>query len=338
MRILALDDDPQMLEQFQMLLSDHGHKVECTTSAEAAMALVHGGSVQIVLVDQIMPGMSGLDFCRALRAEKLPGYVYCIMISGNGTQEDRIAALTAGADDFIAKPYDNRELIERVQIAARLMSTDVNEVTVFALAKLAESRDPETGAHLERVQHYCKLLGDELAKNPKYKDTIDDEFIRLLFQTSPLHDIGKVGIPDSVLLKPGKLTPDEFEVMKKHTCIGEQTLQAALDKFPGAMFLQMARDIAAAHHERFDGSGYPRKLAGEQIPLAARIVAVADVYDALTSKRIYKAAEDHSRAMEIIVEGQGTQFDPDAIDAFKGLAQEFATISNGCRDQARKAA
>jgi len=285
-----------------------------------------------------MPNMSGLDFCRAIRGERLPTYAYCIMLSGLCGQEERIGALAAGADDFIAKPFDSRELLERVQVGARLMSMNVHEITVFALAKLAESRDPDTGAHLERVQTYCRLIARELSQLEKYRDVIDEDFIRVLFQTSPLHDIGKVGIPDSVLLKPGRLTPEEFEVMKKHTAIGEQTLQAALDKFPGALFLQMARDIAAAHHERFDGSGYPRRLAGEEIPLAARIVAVADVYDALTSKRVYKEAMDHEHAMMTIVQGRGTQFDPDAVDAFNRMNREFGAISAGFQDTVAQAA
>jgi putative two-component system response regulator len=338
MRILALDDDPDMLDAFETLLTGNGHSVERATSAEQALEIVRNGTIQVVLCDQLMPGMSGLDFCRAIRSERLPCYVYCIMVSALGGQEDRIAALTAGADDFLAKPFDARELLERIHVASRLLTMSFHDVTVFALAKLAESRDPDTGAHLERVQHYCRSLALELATLEKYQDVIDDEFVALLFQTSPLHDIGKVGVPDRILLKPGKLTSEEFEVMKTHTTIGAQTLQAALNRFPSAMFLQMARDIAASHHERFDGTGYPQGLAGEQIPLAARIVAVADVYDALTSKRIYKKAEDHSRARSGILQGRGTQFDPDVVDAFERLQLEFLRISRECRELAAVAA
>ncbi|HEY1628285.1 MAG TPA: response regulator, partial [Tepidisphaeraceae bacterium] len=277
MRVLALDDDPEILECLDLLLAEHGYSVECVTNPHVAMQAIRNGAAQIVLCDQAMPEMDGLDFCRALRTERLPSYIYCIMISAHNSQEQRLGALAAGADDFLAKPFDARELLHRIHIGTRLMTMTLHEITVFALAKLAESRDPETGAHLERVRNYCQLLAKELGGLEKYQRIINDEFVELIFQTSPLHDIGKVGIPDAVLLKPGKLTCEEFEIMKKHTTIGEQTLQAALDRFPGAGFLQMARDIAAAHHERFDGTGYPRQLAGEQIPLPARIVAIADV-------------------------------------------------------------
>ncbi|HMB95020.1 MAG TPA: HD domain-containing phosphohydrolase, partial [Tepidisphaeraceae bacterium] len=321
-----------------LLLAHHGYEVECITDPIRALRIVREGGAQIVICDRLMPQMDGLDFCRSMRAERLSGYVYCIMISGFADQENRLDALAAGADDFIAKPFDARELLHRVRVGARLMSMSLHEITVFALAKLAESRDPETGAHLERVRNYCQLLAEELSRLEQYRKVIDHKFVELIFQTSPLHDIGKVGIPDAVLLKPGKLTPEEFEVMKKHTIIGEQTLQAAVDRFPGAEFLEMARDIAAAHHERFDGKGYPRQLAAEKIPLAARIVAVADVYDAMTSKRVYKEAQDHQEVAAIIQQGRGTQFDPDVVDAFNRLSGEFLAISQRYREPLAKAA
>jgi putative two-component system response regulator len=338
MRVLALDDDPEILECLDLLLADHGYAVECITDPRVALQIIRNGAAQIVLCDQSMPEMDGLDFCRALRTERLPSYIYCIMISAHSSQEQRLSALAAGADDFLAKPFDARELLHRIHIGTRLMTMTLHEITVFALAKLAESRDPETGAHLERVRNYCQLLARELASVEKYQRIINEEFIELIFQTSPLHDIGKVGIPDAVLLKPGKLTPEEFEIMKKHTTIGEQTLQAALDRFPGAAFLQMARDIAAAHHERFDGQGYPRQLIGEQIPLAARIVAVADVYDAMISKRVYKQAQDHEEAAAAIRQGRGTQFDPEIVDAFERLAARFLAISDRYREPLAEAA
>src|SRR5207244_11500403 len=172
-------------------------------------------------------------------------------------------------DVFRAKPLAPDELLARLHSAERILSLETRDVAIFSLAKLAESRDPETGAHLERVQGYCRALAQQLAADRQFADEIDPEFMRLLYATSPLHDIGKVGIPDSVLLKPGRLSDREFEIMKTHTSIGGQTLDAALKRFPKTKFLRMARDIAAAHHERFDGSGYPAGLAGEQIPLSA---------------------------------------------------------------------
>jgi PAS domain S-box-containing protein len=203
----------------------------------------------------------------------------------------------------------------------QLMAT--RDVSVFALAKLAESRDPETGEHLERMRTYAQLLAEQLRRAGPYVDQIDDTFLEDLFRSSPLHDIGKVGIPDSVLLKPGRLTADEFEVMKRHTLIGADTLESALQHTGHGGFLQMAAGIARWHHERFDGSGYPDKLAGQNIPLAARIVALADVYDALTSPRVYKSAYDPRLAREMIEAESGRHFDPVVVDAFRVCYPDF---------------
>jgi putative two-component system response regulator len=207
-----------------------------------------------------------------------------------------------------------------------MLSLETRDVAIFAMAKLAESRDPETGAHLERVQRYARALTQQLRRAGRFAGQIDDEFIRLIYLTSPLHDIGKVGIPDCVLLKPGRLSDHEFEMMKAHTTLGGQTLEAALRKFPNVKFLQMARDIAMTHHERVDGKGYPAGLAGDSIPLAGRIVAVADVYDALTSKRVYKDAFGHEVAKSIIVADAGTHFDPLVVDAFVAAEAEFQAV------------
>jgi putative two-component system response regulator len=197
---------------------------------------------------------------------------------------------------------------------------------------MAESRDPETGAHLERVQSYCRVLAQQLSGMGKYAGEIEPDFVRLLYGTSPLHDIGKVGIPDSVLLKPGRLSDREFDIMKTHTSIGAETLDAALKRFPKTKFLRMARDIAASHHERFDGSGYPAKLVGEDIPLSGRIVALADVYDALTSKRVYKDAFAHEVARGIILKESGSHFDPAIVEAFVAVEQAFIAIRDRFRE------
>jgi putative two-component system response regulator len=234
--------------------------------------------------------------------------------------------MSAGADDFVAKPYHAAELVARLRAGERVLALETREMAIFALAKLVESRDEDTGNHLERVQHYSRALAQELAKKPAFQGAIDAEFIRLIHLTSPLHDIGKVGIPDSILLAPGRLNDAEFAIMKTHTTLGAKTLDVALRRYPGARFLQFARDIAASHHERYDGTGYPLGLAGEEIPLCARTVALADVYDALTSKRVYKPALDHVVARSIVVKGSGSQFDPAIVQAFLAAEQEFIAI------------
>jgi putative two-component system response regulator len=263
-----------------------------------------------------MPEMSGVDLCRAIRAEDMDAYVYVVLLTSHNGPHERVAGLRAGADDFVVKPSNLAELRARLAAGERVLSLETRDVAIFALAKLAESRDAGTGAHLERVRSYSRVLAQHLATTSRFEREIDAEQIRLVYQTSPLHDIGKVGIPDSVLLKPGRLTEAEFEVMKRHTSIGAHTLDAARQRFPEIKFLKMARDIAASHHERFDGSGYPEGLAGDEIPLAARIVAVADVYDALTSQRVYKDAYSHEVARQSILDLAGTQFDPDLVTAF----------------------
>jgi putative two-component system response regulator len=246
-----------------------------------------------------------------------------ILVTSHDSPEATVAGLSAGADDFVGKPFHPSELIARVRTGERILSLETRDVAIFAMAKLAESRDPETGAHLERVRSYCRILAQDLAKQAKFQPLIDQEFIRLIYSTSPLHDIGKVGIPDCVLLKAGRLSAREFEIMKTHTTIGAETLDSALRAFPGVKFLQMAREIAATHHERWDGSGYPSGLGGESIPLSGRIVAVADVYDALTSKRVYKDAFTHDIARAMIVKDSGSHFDPDVVAAFIRVESRF---------------
>jgi putative two-component system response regulator len=200
------------------------------------------------------------------------------------------------------------------------------------MANLTESRDHDTGQHLERVRSYAQLLARRLMDSPKFRGVIDDKFVRLIYETSPLHDIGKVAIPDNILRKPGKLTEEEFAIMRTHTTLGTATLDLALQRYPDAEFLQFARDIVACHHERFDGTGYPNHLAGEDIPLCARIVAVADVYDALTSDRVYRTALPHATARRMIIDGSGNHFDPNIVEAFVDLSDQFESISLSLAD------
>ncbi|HVP09609.1 MAG TPA: HD domain-containing phosphohydrolase [Phycisphaerae bacterium] len=210
---------------------------------------------------------------------------------------------------------------------------EARDAIILALAKLAEHRDPETGAHLERVQIYCRLLSEGLAKNPRYAEVVDHEFISAIVRSSPLHDVGKVGIPDSILLKPARLTPEEFEVMKTHTTIGGETIRAIVQQRRRQSFLQMGMEIAYYHHERYDGSGYPSGLKGDDIPLPARILAVADVYDAMVSARVYKAALSHEEALSFIGGNKGTKFDPQVVEVFLDKHEEFRRIHHQLLDK-----
>lgn len=330
--ILLVDDDPACLGMLSDVLSALGIPVETARDGNEALEMIYQGDFRIVLSDWQMPGMSGVELCRRVRQRPLSGYVYFILLTSLERQDNLVSGLRAGADDFITKPFDPEELHIRLRAANRIVSLESRNVIIFALAKLAESRDPETGAHLERIREYCRLLADDLSKQTKYADIVDADYVRTIYLTSPLHDIGKVGIPDNVLLKPGRLTPEEFEIMKQHTLIGYYTLDAALREQPEAAYLRFARDIAGSHHEKWDGSGYPYGLSGENIPLSGRIVAVADVYDALTTARVYKEAFSHEKARAIIREGSGKHFDPDLVEAFFRHEEEIININQRLND------
>lgn len=326
MQILVVADDETSLEMLRNALETAGHRVQVARSGEQALGMLHKGSCRMVITDWNMPGLSGEELCRQIRGGDLGGYIYVILLTSMAGAEYGIRGLSAGADEFISKPFGPAELAARVRTGERVLSLETRDVAIFSLAKLAESRDPETGAHLERMRVYSRILAQHLCRVEPTCHEIDGEYVRLMYLTSPLHDIGKVGVPDSVLLKPARLSAQEFETMKTHTTMGADTLKAAIERFPGAQFLHMARDIALSHHERYDGSGYPRGLAGEQIPLCGRIVALADVYDALTSRRVYKQAFSHDVAREMILEESGAQFDPLVVQAFLANEDEFQSV------------
>jgi len=324
--VLVVDDDPIVMMMVAVNLRKAGYDVQTAADGLLALEQLELHRVGIVISDWNMPRLNGLELCQRIRDRSSDGYTYIVLLTSLGKPEQRVQGLAAGADDFLTKPFDPRELLERVRVAERILQLETREALIFAMAKLAESRDPETGQHLERVQKFSLVLCRELAIDSPYSDRITPDFIRLIYQTSPLHDIGKVGIPDAVLQKPGKLTPEEFDVMKQHTEIGANAIRATLEHSPSAKFLQMALEIALSHHEKFDGTGYPHGLSGEAIPLSGRIIALVDVYDALTSKRVYKQAFTHLKSREIIVDGRGKHFDPIIVDAFLRAEVEFDTI------------
>ncbi|WP_425615698.1 HD-GYP domain-containing protein [Anatilimnocola sp. NA78] len=327
MLALLVDDDEIALAMLEHTLARSGFDVLTASNGREALEMLRQHPIRLVISDWDMPGMTGLELCRAVRSGEFEQYIYFVLLTSHRGNDEIVQGLAAGADDFIIKPFHPPELILRVRAGERILGLETRDVTIFALARLAESRDTDTGEHLERVQKYCGVLCRYLYERGVFQGEIDREYIHLIRQTSPLHDIGKVGIPDAILLKPGRFTPEEFEIMKRHTTIGAETLQAALDHYPGAKFLRMARDIALTHHEKFDGSGYPQGLAGKDIPLCGRIVAVADVYDALTTKRVYKDAFPHEQAVQMIGEQAGRHFDPQIVDAFLACSEAFREIN-----------
>lgn len=327
-RILICDDDELSLELVASALRDRGYEAVCVTSGDAGRRrLDQDDSIRIVVADWEMPGMTGPELCTWLRTHRASAYTYAILLSARTDEGSVLEGFAAGADDFIRKPVNPDELYLRIRAGERLLSVETRESMIFALAKLAESRDPETGAHLERTRQYCKVLAEDLMRNRTVGYEVDAEFVRLMWLTSPLHDIGKVGIPDCVLLKPARLDDREFAIMKSHTTIGAETIQCAIEHAASVpRFLKLAHEIALCHHERWDGGGYPRGLKGEEIPIAARVMAVSDVYDALTSKRVYKNAMTHEVARGILLQGAGTHFDQRIIDAFLRVEPQFDYI------------
>jgi putative two-component system response regulator len=330
--ILVVDDDPIAAETLCNALSQFGYSTAVALNGVEAIEHIRTGNYRIVISDVDMPKMNGIELCREIRSRSTCGYTYLILLTSHSDTESVVQGLAAGADDYIAKPFHPTELQMRIRAGERLLAVESRDLMIFSLAKLADSRDNETGSHLERIREYCRILCTELATWPEFSSTIDGLYIQSIYETSPLHDIGKVGIPDRILLKPGRLTRQEFSIMTEHAQIGGDTLQAVADAYPEAGFLQMAYEIAISHHERWDGSGYPKGLSGEDIPLCGRIVSVADVYDALTSHRIYKPKYSHEKAVSIITEGSGSHFDPALVRAFLKLEQQFMTVNRRFED------
>ena len=227
---------------------------------------------------------------------------------------------------IVSRDVTERLKAEREKLRLESQLQEARSATILGLAKLAEYRDEGTGTHLERIREYSRIIAEQMASLPKYRDYISSMYVEDIFRSSILHDIGKVGVPDAILLKPGELTPDEFEIIKTHAVLGGDALNAIDSQIEGKSFLTLGKEIAYYHHEKWDGSGYPKGLNGEKIPLSARMVALADVYDALTSKRFYKDAYSHTRAKEIIVGLKGTHFDPDVVDSFLAAETEFDRI------------
>lgn len=344
--ILAVDDTPENLDILVGFLQDQ-YQIRVAASGERALKMIARGTPpDLILLDIMMPEMSGFEVCRKLKADPGLREIPVIFISALTDASDKIDAFATGGVDYVTKPFHPEEVEARVathlelsrlrrQLATRnrelerQVARQVEEIaegqlaTIFALSKLAESRDAETGHHLERIQTFCEILATYVREHSLCGGLVDETFVADLRHASPLHDIGKVAIPDSILLKPGRLTPGEFEIMKDHARHGASTLRVVAAKFPDNVLVTMGADLAKSHHEKWDGTGYPDGLKGEQIPLCARIMAVADVYDALRSKRHYKPAFPHERAVEIVREESGRGLDPTLVAAFLQVSEEF---------------
>lgn len=327
MHVIVADDCQLSCELVSAALQADGHTVSCAADGIEAFTQLQQSQSQVLISDWEMPNCDGLELCKKVRGANLGRYIYIIMLTSREGTANLVQGLSAGADDFLSKPFDPAELSVRMGVAARIAGLESRDLTIFAMARLAESRDQETGAHLERTRAYCKLLAQQMATMPGFQSIIDDEFIATIYATSPLHDIGKVGVPDAVLLKPGQLTAEEYHIMQRHVQIGAETLEAVLRQNSAALYLRMARDIAWAHHERYDGTGYPRGLKGDEIPLPARIMALADVYDALRSRRVYKDGLTHETTKAMIQNASGTHFDPRVVQAFMACSADFQAIS-----------
>ena len=340
--ILVVDDVPANLTLLTGMLKEKGHRVRPVPSGKLALKAVEHELPDLILLDITMPEMDGFEVCRRLKQDTRFHDIPIIFISALTETLDKVKAFGSGGVDYVTKPFQFEEVEARVETHLKLrryqvhleelVEEQVEEIsasqvsTIFALSKLAESRDKETGEHLERVQIYCKMLAEKLGQEEPYTRVIDAAFIHNIFNASPLHDIGKVASPDHVLLKAGKLTPEEFEIMRKHALVGATTMEAVRDMYRKNAFINMGISIARSHHECWNGTGYPDELKEEEIPLAARIMAVADVYDALRSNRCYKGPFSRDQAHGIIESGSGVQFDPAVVRAFLALEEEFDRV------------
>ena len=357
--ILVVDDTPDNLSLMTGLLKDL-YKVKIANNGERALKVAMTGTPpDIILLDIMMPVMDGYETCRHLKETQATKDIPVIFLTAKAEIEDEMKGFELGAVDYITKPISPPVVLARVNTHLQLKKmrdylkdqnvfleaevqrrtqevVAVQEVTILAMASLAETRDNDTGNHIRRTQFYVKALSQKLRSHPRFSYFLDDEkTIDLLFKSAPLHDIGKVGIPDHILLKPGRFTDEEFEIMKTHPALGRDAIIAAEQRLGLDLpFLSFAKEIAYSHQEKWDGTGYPEGLSGDDIPISGRLMAVADVYDALICRRVYKEGMPHEKALGIIRESSGTHFDPDIVEAFTEIADEFIQIAKRYEDTA----
>lgn len=368
-RVLVVDDEPVTRIITDKVLQAQGFTVRSAESAEAAFALLaEDFRPDLILLDVVMPGLDGYETLAALRREPVTSTIPVIFVTALDAPVDVELGLKLGAADYISKPIHPAVVRARVrtqlenkwardllrdqnawleaEIGRRMHDNElIQDVSLHTLASLGELRDNETGEHLRRTQAYVALVVGALNRNPAYGPLLEGDKGKAIIRAAPLHDIGKVGIPDHILRKPGRLTAAEFDIIKTHSAIGGEAIELAIDRVissdqsplagdHGALnFLAIAAQIARGHHERWDGRGYPDGLAGDAIPLPARIMALADVYDALISKRVYKEAMPHAEAVALILDGRGEHFDPVIVDVFEELHEQFSDVGQRYRDK-----
>lgn len=349
--VLIVDDTPDNITLLSALLKDN-YKIKIATNGVKALHIASTlPSPDLILLDVMMPEMDGYETCKRLNSNPATAEIPVIFLTAKSQVSDEEMGLKLGAVDYISKPVSPPIVLARVAtqlnlVKARNLLQDQNkhleklvqdrtrklakmqDAIIMSMASLAETRDNETGNHIRRTQNYVAALARQLKHLPRFSSELTEENIELLYKSAPLHDIGKVGIPDNILLKPGKLDSDEFEIMKMHTTYGRETI-LSVERYLGESneFLRFAREITYSHQEKWDGSGYPENLSGDAIPISARLMAVADVYDALISKRVYKPAFSHEEAIDIMRKGRGSHFDPDILDVFLKITDEFREIA-----------
>ncbi|HEX5804103.1 MAG TPA: two-component system response regulator [Azospira sp.] len=358
--VLVVDDTPDNLALISTLLRNI-YKVKVAANGEKALRIAAGEEApDLILLDIMMPGMDGYEVCRRLKADAATRDIPVIFLTALSGTEDEATGLALGAVDYITKPISPSIVLARVhthlqlkasadflrdqnayleqEVARRTREVQaIQDVTILAMASLAETRDNETGNHIRRTQFYVRALAEQLKTHPRFAAYLGPAQIEILFKSAPLHDIGKIGIPDRILLKPGRFEAAEFEIMKTHTTLGRDAIEQAERRLGMKVdYLSCAKEIAYGHQEKWDGSGYPQGLAGDAIPISARLMALADVYDALISRRVYKEPMPHAQALAIIAEGRAQHFDPDIVDAFLAIADEFHAIAERFADSDRE--
>jgi putative two-component system response regulator len=361
-KVLIVDDSPENVEVLGEILKPYYRRTASLDGPGALRIAASPEPPDLILLDVMMPGMDGFEVCRKLKADPATRDIPVIFVTTKGEVEDETQGFRLGAVDYIVKPVSPPIVLARVRTHIELRRvrealarqneileskvrerteelTLTQDATMISLASLAETRDNETGRHIIRTQSYVRLLSEHLAAGRKHAASLDPRTLDLIIKSTPLHDIGKVGIPDAILLKPARLTGAEFEIMKKHTVIGRDALlraQALFRTHTRSSFFRVAEEIAYCHHEKWNGTGYPEGRSGRDIPLPARLMALADVYDALVTPRVYKAAQSHEEAAEIMRAERGQHFDPDVLEAFLELEKKFRNVADSFADDPKE--